>query len=154
MAEKKKFSLKKAIVVAGCVTAVGLSAFFGIKALTDKPTTNPPQTPPGSVPQQPAGPGTEVTAQKLATPVLKFDEKTDTLSWAPVKNAVKYVLTVNGKPAQTTKTTHVLNLEEDKPYTITHDVRTGVDAYNDALGLRRAIDSNLFGHCFTVLFVA
>ena len=44
MAEKKKFSLKKAIVVAGCVTAVGLSAFFGIKALTDKPTTNPPQT--------------------------------------------------------------------------------------------------------------
>jgi hypothetical protein len=39
-------------------------------------------------------------------------------------------------------------------HTITHDVRAGVDTYNDTLGLSWAIDSNLFGHCFTVLFVA
>lgn len=97
-----KFSVKKALAIAGALTVLGAGVFFGIDAASDDfnvvfypdsivnpiPTPDPDPTP---IPDPDPQPG----LIQLATPEVTYDQETSLLSWSEVENASGYRVTIN-----------------------------------------------------------
>lgn len=97
-----KFSVKKALAIAGALTVLGAGVFFGIDAASDDfnvvfypdPIVNPIPTPdpdPTPIPDPDPQPG----LIQLATPEVTYDQETSLLSWSEVENASGYRVTIN-----------------------------------------------------------
>ena len=95
-----KFSVKKALAIAGALTVLGAGVFFGIDAVSDDfnvvfypdPIVKPIPTPdPDPTPIPDPQPG----LIQLATPEVTYDQETNLLSWSEVENASGYRVTVN-----------------------------------------------------------
>ncbi len=120
MAENKKFSVKKAIAVAGCVTILGLSIFLGQKYISEK-LQEEPDLPPvvDTIPDEtPAVETPAVELAKLETPVVEYDEENNIVSWNEIENAEKYLLKVNGVEQEVEETQAQVDIEEKSNYTI------------------------------------
>lgn len=120
-----KFSVKKALAIVGCVTALGAGVFFGLDYVSDDfnvvfhPENTPVQPVDPIDPDKPDDPVTPpVEAIKLATPKITYNQEDNILSWEPVENAEKYLLTINGYAQEVTETNFQLDIEENSNYVI------------------------------------
>ncbi len=133
-----KFSVKKALAVVGCLTALGAGVFFGIDAVSDdfnvvfypettitRPTPNPtPDPTPDPIPDP-----TPVVVQ-LAAPAVTYDQETNLLSWSEVDNASGYRVTVNGQTKDYGADTTELEVTIDEGDSYTMSVQALGDGEN------------------------
>ena len=98
-----KFSVKKALAVVGCLTALGAGVFFGIDAVSDDfnvvfyPETTITRPTPDPTPDPIPVPDPTPVVVQLAAPAVTYDQETNLLSWSEVDNASGYRVMVNGQ---------------------------------------------------------
>ena len=147
-----KFSVKKALAIAGALTVLGAGVFFGIDAASDDfnvvfypdPIVNPIPTPdpdPTPIPDPDPQPG----LIQLATPEMAYNQEDNILTWEEVENASGYLLNVNGVEETTTQTQAVLDIGQNEQYKISLKALGDGEKYSDSeiatlSGVRQNLD--------------
>lgn len=147
-----KFSVKKALAIAGALTVLGAGVFFGIDAASDDfnvvfypdPIVNPIPTPdpdPTPIPDPDPQPG----LIQLATPEMAYNQEDNILTWEEVENASGYLLNVNGVEETTTQTQAVLDIGQNEQYKISLKALGDGEKYSDSAiatlsGVRQNLD--------------
>ncbi len=147
-----KFSVKKALAIAGALTVLGAGVFFGIDAASDDfnvvfypdPIVNPIPTPdpdPTPIPDPDPQPG----LIQLATPEMVYNQEDNILTWEEVENASGYLLNVNGVEETTTQTQSVLDIGQNEQYKISLKALGDGEKYSDSeiatlSGVRQNLD--------------
>lgn len=147
-----KFSVKKALAIAGALTVLGAGVFFGIDAASDDfnvvfypdPIVNPIPTPdpdPTPIPDPDPQPG----LIQLAAPEMAYNQEDNILTWEEVENASGYLLNVNGVEETTTQTQAVLDIGQNEQYKISLKALGDGEKYSDSeiatlSGVRQNLD--------------
>lgn len=147
-----KFSVKKALAIAGALTVLGAGVFFGIDAASDDfnvvfypdPIVNPIPTPdpdPTPIPDPDPQPG----LIQLAAPEMAYNQEDNILTWEEVENASGYLLNVNGVEETTTQTQAVLDIGQNEQYKISLKALGDGEKYSDSAistlsGVRQNLD--------------
>ena len=147
-----KFSVKKALAIAGALTVLGTGVFLGIDAASDDfnvvfypdPIVNPIPTPdpdPTPIPDPDPQPG----LIQLATPEMAYNQEDNILTWEEVENASGYLLNVNGVEETTTQTQAVLDIGQNEQYKISLKALGDGEKYSDSematlSGVRQNLD--------------
>ena len=131
-----KFSVKKALAVVGCLTALGAGVFFGIDAVSDDfnvvfyPETTITRPTPDPTPDPIPVPDPTPVVVQLAAPAVTYDQETNLLSWSEVDNASGYRVTVNGQTKDYGADTTELEVTIDEGDSYTMSVQALGDGEN------------------------
>lgn len=131
-----KFSVKKALAVVGCLTALGAGVFFGIDAVSDDfnvvfyPETTITRPTPDPTPDPIPIPDPTPVVVQLAAPAVTYDQETNLLSWSEVDNASGYRVTVNGQTKDYGADTTELEVTIDEGDSYTMSVQALGDGEN------------------------
>ena len=131
-----KFSVKKALAVVGCLTALGAGVFFGIDAVSDDfnvvfyPETTITRPTPNPTPDPIPVPDPTPVVVQLAAPAVTYDQETNLLSWSEVDNASGYRVTVNGQTKDYGADTTELEVTIDEGDSYTMSVQALGDGEN------------------------
>ncbi|HIV01329.1 MAG TPA: hypothetical protein IAA62_02090 [Candidatus Caccopulliclostridium gallistercoris] len=131
-----KFSVKKALAVVGCLTALGAGVFFGIDAVSDDfnvvfyPETTITRPTPDPTPDPIPVPDPTPVVVQLAAPAVTYDQETNLLSWSEVDNASGYRVMVNGQTKDYGADTTELEVTIDEGDSYTMSVQALGDGEN------------------------